>query len=158
MVWNDWIVKYVKVFVVFWILVVIFMVLFVVKLSDFINYSIDQFLLKDVELVKIMDILEKEFLSFIMSENQIYMIIYGIDVNDLKMRDVYERFKVEVKFYGDNFILYYDVFDIFQNEFYNIILNIIKIVVNLSGIFYDFVVNGSDIYRMFFFGIENLIN
>ncbi|BAD84960.1 hypothetical protein, conserved (N-terminus) [Thermococcus kodakarensis KOD1] len=158
MAWNDWIVKHAKALVVLWILVVILTAPFAAKLSDLTNYSTDQFLPKDVESVKTMDTLEKEFPSFTTSENQTYMIIHGIDVNDPKTRDAYERFKVEAKPYGDNFTSYYDALDILQNESYNITLNITKTAANLSGILYDSAVNGSDTYRMLLLGIENLTN
>ncbi|WP_367883372.1 kinetochore Spc7 family protein [Thermococcus peptonophilus] len=158
MSWNDWVVKHAKALVVLWILVVILTAPLAYRLNDITNYSMDQFLPKDVESVKTMDTLKEEFPSFSTSENQTYVIIHGINVNDPKTREAYERFKAEAEPYGDNFTSYYDALDLLHNESYNITLNITKTAANLSGILYDSAVNGSNTYRMLLLGIENLTN
>ncbi|MBP1912892.1 MMPL family transporter [Thermococcus stetteri] len=158
MAWNDWVVRHAKAFVVLWILVVILATPLAYKLNDVTNYSMDQFLPKDVESVKTMDTLEDDFQSFTASENQTYMIIHGVNVNDPRTREAYEWFKAEAKPYGDNFTSYYDALDLLQNESYNITLNITKVAANLSKVLYDSAVNGSETYRLALIGVENLSN
>ncbi|NJE61244.1 MMPL family transporter [Thermococcus sp. 21S7] len=156
MAWNEWIVKHAKAIVALWIIVVIAAMPLAAKLNDLTNYSTDQFLPKDVESVKVQDILTKEFPDFAASDNRTYMIVSGVNVNDPATRDAYERFKAEAKPYGSNFTSYYDAVDMLHNKSYEIALNLTKTTANLTGIFYGSAINASSTYGTLLSQIENL--
>ncbi|QDA31458.1 multidrug RND transporter [Thermococcus indicus] len=156
MAWNDWIVKHAKAIVALWIIAVIAAMPLATKLNDITNYSMDQFLPKDVESVKAQDTLAKEFPEFATSDNQTYMIVSGVDINDPATRGAYERFKAEAKPYGSNFTSYYDAVDLLHNKSYEIALNLTKTTANLTGIFYGSAINASNAYGTLLTQIENL--
>ncbi|WP_237266256.1 MMPL family transporter [Thermococcus cleftensis] len=156
MAWNDWIVKHAKAIVALWIIVVIAAMPLAAKLNDLTNYSMDQFLPKDVESVKVQDTLAKEFPEFATSDNQTYMIVSGVNVNDPATREAYERFKAEAKPYGSNFTSYYDAVDLLHNKSYEIALNLTRTTANLTGIFYSSAINASNAYGALLTQIENL--
>ncbi|AIU70567.1 multidrug RND transporter [Thermococcus eurythermalis] len=156
MAWNEWIVKHAKAIVALWAIVVMLSMPLAAKLSDLTNYSTDQFLPKDVESVKVQETLTKEFPEFATSNNQTYMIVSGVDVNDPATRNAYERFKAEAAPYGSNFTSYYDAVDMLQNESYEMALNLTKTTANLTGIFYTSAINASDTYGALLSQIQNL--
>ncbi|ASJ12419.1 MMPL family transporter [Thermococcus thioreducens] len=156
MPWNDWIVKHAKAIVAIWIIAVIAAMPLAVKLSNLTNYSMDQFLPKDVESVKVQDTLAKEFPEFSTSDNQTYMIVSGVDINDPATKEAYERFKAEAKPYGSNFTSYYDAVDLLHNKSYEIALNLTQTTANLTGIFYSSAINASNAYVTLLSQVENL--
>ncbi|AEK72274.1 Membrane protein, putative drug exporter (RND superfamily) [Thermococcus sp. 4557] len=156
MAWNEWIVKHAKAIVALWIIVVIAAMPLAAELNDLTNYSTDQFLPKDVESVKVQETLTEEFPEFATSDNQTYMIVNGVDVNDPATRDAYERFKAEAGPYGSNFTSYYDAVDMLHNKSYEIALNLTKTTANLTGIFYGSALNASSTYGTLLIQIENL--
>ncbi|ASA78662.1 multidrug RND transporter [Thermococcus sp. 5-4] len=156
MAWNEWIVKHAKAIVALWIIVVIAAMPLAAKLNDITNYSTDQFLPKDVESVKVQETLAEEFPKFATSDNQTYMIVSGVDVNDPATRNAYERFKAEARPYGSNFTSYYDAVDLLHNKSYEIALNLTKTTANLTGIFYSSAINASNAYGALLIQIENL--
>ena len=158
MAWNDWIVKHSKLIVAAWLVVIILATPLAMKLSDVTNYSMNQFLPKDVESVKVQETLTEEFPEFATSDNQTYMIISGVNVNDPATWDAYERFKAEAGPYGSNFTSYYDAVDMLHNKSYEIALNLTKTTANLTGIFYGSALNASSTYGTLLIQIENLSN
>ncbi|WP_324609470.1 MMPL family transporter [Thermococcus piezophilus] len=146
MAWNEWIVKHAKLVVALWIVIIILAAPLAVKLKDVTNYSTDQFLPKDVESVRVQDILSQDFPSFSQSDNQTYMVITNINVNDPKAKEAYERFKAEAKPYGDNFTSYYDAIELLQNQSYDMALNLTRQTANLTGILYISALNASDTF------------
>ena len=158
MAWNDWVVKHAKGIVIAWIIVILLATPLAMKLKDVTNYSMDQFLPKDVESVRVQDTLQSDFPSFANSTNQTYMIISGIDVNSPEARKAYERLKVEAKPYGSNFVSYYDAVDLLQNKSDDIALNLTKTAANLTGVLYETALNSSAAYGEALIGIERLDN
>ncbi|WP_258084913.1 MMPL family transporter [Thermococcus thermotolerans] len=156
MAWNDWIVKHAKAIVALWIIAVIAAMPLAAKLADVTNYSMDQFLPKDVESVKVQDTLAKEFPEFSTSDNQTYMIVSGVDVNDPATREAYERFKAEANSYGSDFTSYYDAVDMLHNRSYEIALNLTKTAANLTGLLYISAINASNAYGALLSQVENL--
>ncbi len=137
MAWNDWVVKHAKGIVIAWIIVILLATPLAMKLKDVTNYSMDQFLPKDVESVRVQDTLQSDFPSFANSTNQTYMIISGIDVNSPEARKAYERLKEEAKPYGSNFVSYYDAVDLLRNKSSEIAINITKTTANLTSSLYN---------------------
>ncbi|CAD5244172.1 MMPL family transporter [Thermococcus camini] len=156
MAWNEWIVKHAKAIVALWIIAVIAAMPLAMKLNSVTNYSMDQFLPKDVESVKVQDTLAKEFQEFSTSTNQTYMIVSGVDINDPATKEAYKRFKAEARPYGSNFTSYYDAVDMLHNKSYEIALNLTRTTANLTGIFYDSAINASSTYGTLLSQIENL--
>lgn len=161
MVWNDWIVKYFKIVLVVWIVIIVFMVLFVGKLSEFIDYSMEQMVFYEIELIKVQDLMVQEFMG-VQNDNFMYFFIMNINVNDENVRKVYYFFKdwVEGK-YVFNVIFYYDVLDMFWEMDYEFMFNVIRMIVNIMGFFYMSVKGVYDGYGMVFnqvFFFKNIID
>jgi predicted nucleic acid-binding Zn-ribbon protein len=157
MAWNDWIVKHAKAITVAWVLIILLAAPLAYKLNDVTNYSMDQFLPKDVESVKVQDTLNEQFPSFSTSQNQTYMIIHGVDVNDLRTWEAYERFKAEAKPYGDNFTSYYDALDLLTNKSYEIALNLTRLTANLTGGLYNSTVEMNETYSLLLQNMSELL-
>ncbi|ASJ02585.1 hypothetical protein A3L09_04585 [Thermococcus profundus] len=146
MAWNEWIVKHAKAIVAVWIIAVLLSIPLASRLHDVTNYSMDQFLPNDVESVKVQHTLEREFPSFSQSTNQTYMIVTGIDVNDPRAREAYERLKGKAETYGSNFTSYYDAVDLLRNKSDEVALNVTLIAANLTSSLYNTTVEMNETY------------
>ena len=146
MAWNEWIAKHAKLVVAVWIAAIILATPLAARLNNVTNYSMNQFLPKDVESVKVMNSLSQQFPEFAGSENQTYLLIDGINVNDERARNDYYRFKTSASKYGYNFTSYYDALDLLTNKSYEVALNITKLTANLTGQLYESTVEMNQTY------------
>ena len=158
MPWNEWIAKHAKLVVAIWIAAIILATPLAARLNDVTNYSMNQFLPKDVESVKVMNSLSKQFPEFAGSENQTYLLIDGINVNDKRAREDYYSFKAGASKYGYNFTSYYDALDLLSNKSYEVAFNITRLTANLTDGLYNSTIEMNRTYGVLLDNLTELEN
>ena len=136
MSWNEWIARHSKIVVMIWLVMIVIMTPMAIRINSITSYSIDQMLPSGIESVEVQKIMEKDFAGAV-NENQTFLIITNVSVNDPRAEMAYHRFRERVEGrYARNVTSYYDALENLEVRSRTLALNLTRTTANVTGLLY----------------------